>query len=126
MTMDFTSNKPIYRQITDYCFGKILDQTWQEGGRVPSVKELSVQMAVNARTVLRAYEEMQSLDVIYSQRGLGYFISTGARQRVLDELRSEFFLATVPEISKAMKRLDITTQELVGAINKAQSSPNDK
>ena len=54
--MDFKTNKPIYQQIVDFCFSKILTREWRAEERVVSVRELSTQLAVNSRTVLKAYE----------------------------------------------------------------------
>ena len=50
--MDFKTNKPIYQQIVDFCFSKILTREWRAEERVVSVRELSTQLAVNSRTVL--------------------------------------------------------------------------
>ena len=66
--MDFKNNKPIYKQIIDYCFGNIMSGEWAVDGRVPSIKELSVELAVNNRTVIKAYEYMQMKEIIYVKR----------------------------------------------------------
>lgn len=69
--MDFKTNKPIYQQIVDFCFSKILTREWRAEERVVSVRELSTQLAVNSRTVLKAYEYLQTEDIIYPERGNG-------------------------------------------------------
>lgn len=51
--MDFKTNKPIYQQIVDFCFSKILTREWRAEEQVVSVRELSTQLAVNSRTVLK-------------------------------------------------------------------------
>ena len=51
--MDFKTNKPIYQQIVDFCFSKILTREWRAEERVVSVRERSTQLAVNSRTVLK-------------------------------------------------------------------------
>ena len=48
--MDFKTDKPIYRQIVDYCFACILTRKWLPGEKVPSVREMALQMAVNTHT----------------------------------------------------------------------------
>ena len=70
--MDFKTNKPIYQQIVDFCFSKILTREWTAGERIVSVRELSTQLAVNSRTVLKAYEYLQAEDIIYPERGMGF------------------------------------------------------
>ena len=46
--MEFKTNKPIYQQIVDFCFSKILTREWRAEERVVSVRELSTQLAVNS------------------------------------------------------------------------------
>ena len=58
--MEFKTNKPIYQQIVDFCFSKILTREWRAEERVVSVRELSTQLAVNSRTVMKAYEYLQA------------------------------------------------------------------
>lgn len=110
--MDFTPNKPIYQQIAEYCYSKIMADEWEVDCRIPSVKELAVTMAVNPRTVIKAYDDMQAIGVIYQKRGLGYFVSPEARASILAERRAYFFTSTLPEIMKEIHMLGITPEEL--------------
>ena len=63
--MDFKANKPIYLQIVDFCFQHILTGEWREDERIPSVRELAMTLQVNPNTAMRAFEYMQSEDIIY-------------------------------------------------------------
>ena len=67
--MDFKTNKPIYQQIVDFCFSKVLTKEWKPEERVVSVRELAALLAVNPHTVLKAYEFLQSEEIIYPKRG---------------------------------------------------------
>ncbi len=69
--MEFNENRPIYKQIIDYCFSHIMSGEWAYESRIPSTKDMSVTLAVNNRTVLKAYDDMHALGVIYQKRGLG-------------------------------------------------------
>lgn len=111
--MDISTNKPIYQQITDYCLGRIMGGKWVTDERIPSVKELSVEMTVNNRTVLKAYDDLQADGIIYQKRGLGYYVSADARERILTRQREEFFSTTVPELKRQMKLLDISAEQLL-------------
>ena len=111
--MDFSNNKPIYQQITDYCYSRIMAGTWVCDGRIPSVKELSVEMTVNNRTVLKAYDDLQADGIIYQKRGLGYFVSSDAHKRILTRQRNEFLSTTVPELKRQMQLLGITPEQLL-------------
>ncbi|MCM1519048.1 MAG: GntR family transcriptional regulator [Pseudoflavonifractor sp.] len=111
--MDFSANKPIYRQIIDICFGSILSGDWQPGQRVPSVRELAVQLAVNSHTVLKAFEYLQAEEIIYPRRGLGFFLADDARDRVLTAQRQEFFDTTLDETFRTMDMLGVTIDDVV-------------
>lgn len=117
--MEFNTSKPIYRQIVDFCYHEIAAENWAAEGRIPSVKDLSVKLAVNNRTILNAYDELQDQGVIYQKRGLGYFVSSDAKERILESQRKEFFDETVPAICARMKLLGITPEELAHYLNNA-------
>lgn len=110
--MDFNENKPIYKQIVDLSHARIIADEWHVDGRVPSIKELSVELAVNNRTVLKAFEELQSQGIIYSRRGLGYYVSPEAPRLILEARRAEFFNETLPELRERMRLLGITLSDI--------------
>ena len=111
--MDFNSNKPIYRQIVDYSFARIIARDWEPGQRVPSVRELATALAVNSHTVLKAYEYLQDEEIIFPRRGLGFFLADDAPQRVNAARKREFFDSTLTELFKEMALLDISIDEVI-------------
>lgn len=118
--MDFKSNKPIYLQIVDFCFQKILTNEWLEEERVPSVRELGSTLQVNPNTAMRAFEYLQAEEVIYSKRGMGYFVAENARKIIIGLQRKEFFEETLPETFKTMNLLNIDIDEVVDKYNKSK------
>lgn len=110
--MEFTANKPIYRQIADTCLGRIITGEWAPGERVPSVREVAVELAVNTHTVLKAYEFLQLHDLITPRRGLGFFLEPDAPARVQTLRREEFFSSALPGLAAEMKLLGISPEEL--------------
>ena len=111
--MNFKDNKAIYLQIADLLCDEILSGTYHEDERIPSVREYAANVEVNANTCARAYDWLQGQDIIYTKRGLGYFVSHGAKQAVQDMRREEFFKQTLPELAKQMQYLGISTEQLV-------------
>lgn len=111
--MDFNSNKPIYRQIIDFSYNNILSGEWREGERVPSVRELASQLAVNTHTVLKAMEYLQQRDIIYQRRGMGFYLRDDARDKVNADRQTNFFNETLPLLFEEMNRLDISIDEIV-------------
>ena len=110
--MKFKESKPIYLQIADRICDEILQGKYKEEERIPSVREYASTVEVNANTVVRSFDYLQGQDIIYNKRGLGYFVHTGARERIL-ELRKEVFLRDeLPEFFRQIKTLDIPLKEI--------------
>ena len=110
--MNFKESKPIYLQIADRICDEILQGKYKEEERIPSVREYASTVEVNANTVVRSFDYLQGQDIIYNKRGLGYFVHTGARERIL-ELRKEVFLRDeLPEFFRQIKTLDIPLKDV--------------
>ena len=110
--MDFHAEKPIYQQIVDYSFAQILSGAWVPEGRLPSVRDLAAQMSVNTRTVVKAYDYLQSKGIIAVQRGMGYYLSADAPQMVAKERREDFLHNVAPAFFEQMRLLGLTILDL--------------
>ncbi len=112
--MNFSDNKPIYQQISDFICNQILDKKWAEGGRMPSVREIAVLMEVNPNTAMRAFQTLQDIGVVENRRGIGHFVAEGAYDAVLTMKRKEFIETDVPQFIKSMKRLGYNLDDIKG------------
>lgn len=110
--MEFGSNKPIYLQICDSIGEEILAGIMKEGDRIPSVREYAAEFGVNPNTVARSYEKLTDSGVIFTKRGLGYFVSEGAKEAVLTSARKEFLENEVPTFLHRMKVLGLEIEDL--------------
>lgn len=115
--MEFNDNKPIYKQIVDYAFNRIISGSWSPGLMIPSVRELAADLGVNSRTVLKALENLQDLQLIEPKRGMGFILMEDASAKVMKARRKEFFDITLPEFLKEMEILCIPREELIERIN---------
>ena len=79
--MEFSHNKAIYLQITDIVCEGILVGKYVEEERIPSVREMAMNLEVNPNTVFRAYEELQGEGLIYNRRGLGFLHRCGGEKK---------------------------------------------
>jgi len=116
--MDFKDNKAIYLQIADYLCDEILQDKYPEGERIPSVRESAANVEVNVNTCMRTYDWLQNQNIIFTKRGLGYFVMEGAKEAILTMRKREFFEDFLPDLTKKMQTLSISTDELVAEINK--------
>lgn len=124
--MDFTTNKPIYQHIYDIVSERIILGQLREGDRVPSVRELAVELQVNPNTVMRAYDALCAGGIIASSRGIGYFVSEGAAERALAESRREFIEGEMVTLFRRMTTLGISTEELSTLYNNYKTQQNDE
>lgn len=116
--MNFDDHKPIYLQISDTVCEKILNDAYREEERIPSIRELGAMFGVNPNTVMRSYEYLKSIDIIYDKRGVGFFISPNAKRAVKKIYKDEFINSELPVIIKKIKMLEIDVDDLMEKINK--------
>ncbi len=112
--MEFNPHKPIYLQICSQIYERILNGELKSEDRIPSVRELGIQLGVNPNTIMRSYENMTVAGIIYNKRGIGYFIADNAKDLVLKQMKDEFLNDELPEVVKKMKLLGITITEIEG------------
>ncbi len=75
--LDSASGVPFYRQILDQILAGIATGALQRGERLPTVRALAVELAVNLNTVARAYKELEIRGVLATQQGSGTFVGAG-------------------------------------------------
>ncbi|QEH43888.1 GntR family transcriptional regulator [Chitinophaga sp. XS-30] len=110
--MEFNHTQAIYLQIADYVCDQVQLQHWLPDGKVPSVRELAVSLEVNPNTVMRSYEYLQQQGIIYTKRGMGYFVSEDAIKKIT-VIRKELFLQEeLPQFFRRMFLLGIELDEL--------------
>ena len=111
--MEFNEHKPIYLQTADMMREKILCDTWPEEARIPSVRELGATLGVNPNTIVRSYQQLESKEIIYNKRGLGYFVKSGAKERIKEAQRRAFIEEELPQFKAKAALLGITKEELL-------------
>ncbi|TWW00690.1 GntR family transcriptional regulator [Chitinophaga pinensis] len=110
--MEFKDTQAIYLQIADYMCEQVLLDKWKPEDRIPSVRELAVQLEVNPNTVMRTCEYLQQYEIIYNKRGIGYFVAGGASKKI-KQLKKEQFLANeLPQFFRSIYLLDLELDEL--------------
>ena len=77
-------------------------------------------LQVNTNTAVKAYELLSRKEIIYNRRGLGYFVSAGAREQIMTARRNTFLTQSLPSIFREMNLLGITMEEVEKEWNKAQ------
>jgi DNA-binding transcriptional regulator YhcF (GntR family) len=110
--MNYTTNLSIFLQIADRIADRVLSNEYLPDTRIPSVRELAVEMEVNPNTVMRSFEWLQNQGIIYNKRGIGYFVSADAREKIRDMRHHTFIDEVLPSVFKEMALLSISLDEL--------------
>jgi DNA-binding transcriptional regulator YhcF (GntR family) len=110
--MEFRENEAIYLQIAAYISEHILLGKWAQDDKIPSVRELAIQLEVNPNTVVRAYEYLQNKEVIFNKRGIGFYTTDDAKEKIKVYSRERFLGQELPELFRSMYLLDIKMDEL--------------
>ncbi|WP_207434421.1 GntR family transcriptional regulator [Sabulibacter ruber] len=110
--MEFRNNEAIYLQIAAYVSENILLGKWLPEDKIPSVRELAVELQVNPNTVMRTFEYLQNQEVIYNKRGIGFFVAPDGVGKVKKYRKERFLQQDLPEFFRNVILLDIPLEEL--------------
>ena len=110
--MEFDSKQPIYLQIAEKMIENILEEKWTGEDKVPSVRELAMEVEVNPNTIMRTYSFLQEANIIYNKRGIGYFVSPEAFSIVKEIKKEEFINEELPHVFRTMELLDMGIDDI--------------
>ena len=111
----YNTNQSIFIQIAERICDRVLSGNYKADSRIPSVRELAVEMEVNPNTVMRSFERLQANDIIYNKRGIGYFVASDAEQKIREMRHNQFVEEVLPAVFKEMHLLDVGIDELTKA-----------
>ena len=112
MQIHWDDTQPIYLQLRDKVLNMILDGSLQEGDALPSVRNISAEYQLNPITVSKAYQLLVESELAEKRRGLGMFVTEGAKEKLLKQEREQFLTVEWPALLKKIERLQISLDEL--------------
>lgn len=108
--LDFHSRIPIYEQIKEQIVGLVGQGTLKADDQLPSLRQLSSELAVNINTIKRAFSELESKGIIYSVAGKGSFVSGNSQKNaIIDSALEDAGLAISKAKSMGVKKDAIMT-----------------
>lgn len=111
--------RPIFVRIAEEIENGVVDGTLAEGTQVPSTTELAAFHRINPATAAKGVNQLVADGVLHKRRGIGMFVSTGARDRLLDRRRSRFASEYVQPLVDEARKLGIDVDELKTMIDKS-------
>ena len=122
--MEFKSNKGIYLQIAENLCNQILEGTLEAGKRVPSIRELAIELEVNRNTVMRTFSHLQEEQIFTNKRGVGFFVAEDASQLILKKAKKEFFKSEFPYLLEKIRLLKINSNDLQQLLTELKNNDN--
>jgi GntR family transcriptional regulator len=116
MDPKWDDNQPIYRQLRDRVVAMILEGVLKDGDALPSVRNVAAEYRLNPLTVLKGYQELVDENLVEKRRGLGMFVTDGARTALLADERRRFLEKEWPNVIDRIRRLDLDVDELLNAV----------
>lgn len=120
--MEFKATKGIYIQIAENICSQILEGKLKPHERVPSVRDLAVELEVNRNTVMRTYTYLQDEQIFENKRGIGFFVSEQAVQLIKKREKEVFFKNNMPELIEKVKLLKLNSNDFEAIINELKKN----
>ena len=110
--LDYQDRRPIYEQITERFRTLIYQGALPAGSRLPSVRQLAMELSINPNTIQRAYMTLEQEGLIYPVRGKGNFVAetTRIQEKSREDFRKEF-------VKKGIQT-GITEEEMLSMVRK--------
>ena len=109
--------KSIYLQISEMIENDILRGIIMEEERVPSTNELANLYVINPATAAKGVNILVDSGVLYKKRGIGMFVSTGAKELIMKRRKEQFMDNYVKSVVQEAKNIGVTKEELIEMIN---------
>ena len=119
--MNFDGEKPIYLQITEQIEDAILTEAFPEETQIPSTTEISATYRINPATALKGINRLVEEGMVYKKRGLGMFVSRGAKEKIMEKRKRDFYANFVVSLLEEAEKLGITRRELAAMIEEEET-----
>ncbi len=110
------SDKSIYIQISEMIENEIILGNLQDGEQAPSTNQFAKIYNINPATAGKGLNLLVDEGILYKKRGIGMFVSEGARKKIINKRQSIFYKEILPQIIEEAERLEISLDEIIDHI----------
>ena len=114
---NLNEEKSIYLQISEMIENDILKGSLAEEERVPSTNELARFYKINPATAMKGVNILVDEGILYKQRGIGMFVSGGAKEMIKDKRKKSFYNDYVKAMLEEAKSLGVSKDEIIKLID---------
>lgn len=111
-------SRPIFVQIAERIEDDIIKEVLPEESQVPSTNQFASFYKINPATAAKGVNQLVDQGILYKRRGIGMFVTAGARAKLVKKRKDEFYEQYVVKMIQEAERLGITTQELTDMIKR--------
>jgi GntR family transcriptional regulator len=118
MQLNLDNEKPIFIQFAEEIEKNILKGIFEEESQIPSSTEVAIQFKINPATANRGVNLLVDEGIIYKKRGIGMFVASGAREKIIARRKAAFYDNYVLPLLKESKNLNLKKNEIITMIEK--------
>lgn len=111
MEITFDNNIPIYIQVLEYMKIYLISGVFKCGEKLPSVREFSITFKVNPNTMQKALSELEDLNLIYTERTNGKYVTND--KELIEKLKDEYAITLAKSYFQGMKRIGLGKAESI-------------
>lgn len=116
MPLQMDDNRPIFVQIAERIENDIIEGSLPEESQVPSTNQFASFYQINPATAAKGVNLLVDQGVLYKKRGIGMFVTTGIREKLMDKRKEQFYEQYVVSMVKEAEKLGITADQLTAMI----------
>ncbi len=116
MPWNLDSDRPIFLQIVERIQMDIIAGRYAPGDKLPSVRDLAAEAAVNPNTMQKAFQELERTGLVHSQRTSGRFITEDTT--MIEDLKTSFANEKIHEFLTLMRQLGFENEQILDMINR--------
>ena len=115
MAWTLDSDRPIFLQIVERIQTDIVSGRYQQGDKLPSVRDLAAEASVNPNTMQKAFAELERTGLVYSRRTSGRFITEDCH--MIEQLKTSLATEKMEEFLAQMRQLGFQNDEILSLMN---------
>lgn len=118
--LNYRDGRPIYEQVKEGLRQMVISGAIRPGDKLPSVRSMASQLAINPNTIQKAYEALEQEGYVYSIPGKGSFAAD--RSEVEDKRREEL-MAQLSKVVEELRYLGVSQKEIAAVCGREEEQP---
>lgn len=123
MEWQFDNSMPIYTQLVDKIKFAIVSGEYTRGQRLAAVRDLASEAGVNPNTMQRAFQELERLGLVYTQRSNGRFVTED--EDVIETTKKALAEASIRSFMDSMQRIGYTREDIIRLLESSEKEDNN-